>query len=336
MPNVNLNVSRITANAPAVAAAAQGVELNGTTLELADSSSPAITKSVELSGQVGQTFEISAFSFLNLLSQGVQIGNGTQVNVNASFVNITASASGTIQYVTLNLIATLLDASSVSAVDLGTPTATLDFNGTTIRFNNDRIQLGSTLVDVRTGSGSPEGIVTAPVGSLFLRNDGSSGTTLYIKESGAGNTGWVAVNPSGSSLTAGDAITIDGTNIELGSATPATKTISIIGAAGFDFGAVLFDNIPFQANVEFTAEAPSIVLDASTKVTIDTPDLGITSSVVRLKDTGTPVDIRTGTGTPEGVVTANPGSLFLRTDGGAGATLYVKETGVGNTGWAAK
>lgn len=44
----------------------------------------------------------------------------------------------------------------------------------------------------RTGAGSPEGAVTAPVGSLFTRTDGGAGTTLYVKESGAGNTGWVA------------------------------------------------------------------------------------------------------------------------------------------------
>lgn len=42
------------------------------------------------------------------------------------------------------------------------------------------------------------------------------------------------------------------------------------------------------------------------------------------------------TGTPEGSVTAPVGSMALRSDGGAGTTLYVKETGTGNTGWAAK
>lgn len=42
------------------------------------------------------------------------------------------------------------------------------------------------------------------------------------------------------------------------------------------------------------------------------------------------------TGTPEAQVTASIGSLALRTDGGAGTTLYVKESGTGNTGWAAK
>ena len=42
-----------------------------------------------------------------------------------------------------------------------------------------------------SGTGTPEGVVAAPVGSLFTRTDGGAGTTLYVKESGAGNTGWV-------------------------------------------------------------------------------------------------------------------------------------------------
>lgn len=42
------------------------------------------------------------------------------------------------------------------------------------------------------GEGSPEGVVSAPVGSLYLRSDGGPGSTLYVKESGSGNTGWSA------------------------------------------------------------------------------------------------------------------------------------------------
>lgn len=41
-----------------------------------------------------------------------------------------------------------------------------------------------------TGSGDPENSLAAPVGSLYLRTDGGAGTTLYVKESGTGNTGW--------------------------------------------------------------------------------------------------------------------------------------------------
>lgn len=45
---------------------------------------------------------------------------------------------------------------------------------------------------VSAGSGSPEGVLAAPVGSLYLRTNGSTGTTLYVKETGTGNTGWIA------------------------------------------------------------------------------------------------------------------------------------------------
>lgn len=44
---------------------------------------------------------------------------------------------------------------------------------------------------LRWGTGSPETVVTAPVGTAYLREDGGAGTTLYIKESGSGATGWV-------------------------------------------------------------------------------------------------------------------------------------------------
>ncbi|HYG60982.1 MAG TPA: hypothetical protein VEL74_00245 [Thermoanaerobaculia bacterium] len=45
---------------------------------------------------------------------------------------------------------------------------------------------------ILTGTGTPEGVVAAPVCSLFLRQDGTAATTLYVKTSGTGNTGWTA------------------------------------------------------------------------------------------------------------------------------------------------
>lgn len=49
--------------------------------------------------------------------------------------------------------------------------------------------------NVRTfyGVGSPESVISAGIGSVYFRTDGSTNTTLYRKESGTGNTGWVAV-----------------------------------------------------------------------------------------------------------------------------------------------
>ena len=42
-----------------------------------------------------------------------------------------------------------------------------------------------------------------------------------------------------------------------------------------------------------------------------------------------------GRGSPEGSVSAPPGSDYRNLDGGAGATFWVKRTGTGATGWVA-
>jgi len=41
------------------------------------------------------------------------------------------------------------------------------------------------------GSGTPEAVITADIGSAYKNLSGSTGTTFYVKESGTGNTGWV-------------------------------------------------------------------------------------------------------------------------------------------------
>ena len=48
-------------------------------------------------------------------------------------------------------------------------------------------------VRVYSGVGTPEASVAAGVGSLYMRTDGGSDTSVYRKESGSGDTGWVAV-----------------------------------------------------------------------------------------------------------------------------------------------
>lgn len=51
---------------------------------------------------------------------------------------------------------------------------------------------------------------------------------------------------------------------------------------------------------------------------------------------GNTVRVFSGVGSPEGVVAAGIGSIYMRSDGGAGSTVYVKESGTAATGWAAK
>lgn len=45
---------------------------------------------------------------------------------------------------------------------------------------------------VLSGTGSPNNVVTAAIGTLYRRLDGGANTTLYVKESGTGSAGWVA------------------------------------------------------------------------------------------------------------------------------------------------
>lgn len=54
-----------------------------------------------------------------------------------------------------------------------------------------RIEVAEGTSSIIAGNGTPENSVTAAVGSIYLRRDGGANTSLYVKESGAGNTGWV-------------------------------------------------------------------------------------------------------------------------------------------------
>lgn len=86
---------------------------------------------------------------------------------------------------------------SISAAGVVTPGAdnSQDHGSTSLRWANSfarQIRPGAGAVIWTSGSGSPEGVVTGPIGSLYTRTDGGANTTLYVKESGTGNTGWVA------------------------------------------------------------------------------------------------------------------------------------------------
>lgn len=58
----------------------------------------------------------------------------------------------------------------------------------------DKFKIAGISYHVRLlgGAGSPEGSVASGVGSIYMRADGGTGTSMYVKESGGGNTGWVA------------------------------------------------------------------------------------------------------------------------------------------------
>lgn len=45
---------------------------------------------------------------------------------------------------------------------------------------------------IRIHSATPEAAITAPIGTLCVNTAGGASTTLYVKTSGTGNTGWTA------------------------------------------------------------------------------------------------------------------------------------------------
>lgn len=122
----------------------------------------------------------------------------------ANDITTTGTVTGT------SLAGTLTTAAQPNITSLGTLTSlTVDFltlNGSGITTSSGDIFLtASNLIysgtiflgtasgpKIVTGSGSPEGSVTGKVGSLYMDTAGGASTTLYVKESGTGNTGWVA------------------------------------------------------------------------------------------------------------------------------------------------
>jgi hypothetical protein len=53
------------------------------------------------------------------------------------------------------------------------------------------LELGANGPRQMAGTGSPEGVVTAPVGSTWIDTNATTGAIRWIKASGTGNTGWI-------------------------------------------------------------------------------------------------------------------------------------------------
>jgi hypothetical protein len=126
------------------------------------------------------------------------------------------------------------------------------------------------------GTGSPEGVITARIGSMYMRTDGAPGSTCYVKESGTGAAGWTAIAGQMIVFGAGD-LTTAATRVFMGAGYIATATatevqIAItragtirnlrvqVAAAGTDAQAVTFT---VRKNGADTALACSLSNDAA-------------------------------------------------------------------------
>ncbi|OMC69734.1 hypothetical protein BK121_14000 [Paenibacillus odorifer] len=88
---------------------------------------------------------------------------------------------------------TLIGMQGTSLGTLYNPYSLLEWFSTYGNFKRAiRLTGGAVLPAVFIVEGSPEGVVTAPVGSLAMRTDGTTQATLYVKESGSAASGWKA------------------------------------------------------------------------------------------------------------------------------------------------
>ncbi len=79
-----------------------------------------------------------------------------------------------------------------NAIDYGANACRLGINMITNTHASGADYSGTLAIGHFEGTGSPESVVGAGIGSTYTRLDGGAGTSQYFKESGTGDTGWVA------------------------------------------------------------------------------------------------------------------------------------------------
>jgi len=140
------------------------------------------------------------------IEHGTQIGNSYLVNVlipGGAAAWIAANTDANHPRIAISLIGNQgVDITPIGADVLGVQTATTDLDAYAVVWSpesvggNDPFKvpvLGLQGATVIPGTGDPDTVVAAAVGSLFLRLDGGAGTSFYVKESGGStSSGWVA------------------------------------------------------------------------------------------------------------------------------------------------
>lgn len=211
---------------------------------------------------------------------------------------------------------------------------------------NDRIPI----LDV-SGTGTAKNKLISPATLMASKLDLTGGTvTGQIVLAGASATGALNLAPTWNN--AGTDFNLIYGRITNTASGASSKLIDVALADGSSgFVVTKAGNIQFTGTNAYRAaiiDMPgaaygsfSIALNGSVKLSITNGSI-ISNGVpfasdwggyFALRDSGslvTELSIKRGTGSPEGVVTSNPGSIYLNSSGGP---PYYKNTGTGNTGW---
>lgn len=125
--------------------------------------------------------------------------------------------------------------------------------------------------------------------------------------------------------------------VAIGNVFPNNAPFKFQGTGGDTYGRVTLISNNYLTKDGATLPLDDLFLNVNSANTTTSyfTRLGVQSSGTNGVTKTTPL-ILGGATHPEGVVVAPPGSIFLRTDGGAGTTFFVKESGTGAKGWVAK
>jgi hypothetical protein len=137
------------------------------------------------------TYGVTNGSSITVISRTVGLGTTDRVKVRRMF-NFLAPANGVARLFVTGNSATndvRVDHPIVCRGAVGDPGPALTVWPTT----QGAVPVGAhRWPHILTGVDTPQGAVIAPIGTLFQRTNGGTNTALYVKETGTGNTGWVA------------------------------------------------------------------------------------------------------------------------------------------------
>lgn len=147
-----------------------------------------ITVNTTYTGSGGYGFILGAKQIMNWADM-IVLQRNTETSPNGSYLRCT-NTTGATDIFRVDMSGNVTSANNSPITDITSTIGSLTKRWLTAFIKTLYFGDGTTLVT--NGVGSPEGVVTAAIGSLYTNTTGGAGTTLYAKESGTGNTGWVA------------------------------------------------------------------------------------------------------------------------------------------------
>lgn len=301
-----------------VQGAQSGIGINSTLLVSDAQTSIAENRSMLYASNAGATYNTAAASYTSIIGDFSNTGTKSGANQLANYAIRAGASGGNSNYA-------IVTTSGNIYLGLGGAMTTFYANATGSHFSGTVSSQGNFKVGSSDFGGTTSFMVSAASGEVFAGDTASSAGSNNVDMITVGDTGTgqattakalIKLTDSGTYTTAGGNVAVYGGNF----AVTATESA---GANVLTNVALRLSATSGDVNQGLWVDDGSAQFDGAVNI-----DGTLTISAT--------AQIRTGTGTPESAVTAPVGSIFLRTDGGATTTLYVKESGAGNTGWIAK